>query len=438
MFKKYFIGCIALTAILIFSCGMPGTGPETENSELTIRVVDNMLSRSIMPGISLDAERYAVHGAGTSGRALGATFDLDIFPGGGTATMNLLPGDWTITVMVWNDDDPSAAVGEGLANITMEVGVPQTIIIPCLPYEGEGTLNINLSWLFDVSSPYVQAEVQTFGSSAVDFPMSVPVASSSSGSALLPQGWKIGFIRVYENDEFGELVGGIARTLRIAANATTTWDEVLTDRGEVTLGIDWQSGPPLILTTEPAGGEVILLPGETKTFEVTGADNDPETSLIYCWYVDGVATVLSTLPSFVLDSADYEISSQHYVSAAVFQDNGRRGADAQWIANMNPLPPEAYAITFDVDLPAGSNVAAEMSILNESFEVVATETKLGAGTLTHTFVDLEPGNYYLKAQVYSNTFYRTIAGQTAIQGEADLLEIPYFPTYVWSSIFPDG
>lgn len=286
---------------------------------------------SVLPDDSLLADHYAIHGVGTSGQADGASFDLDISAAGGAADIDLLPGAWSLTAVVWNDDTPSIAVGSGAASTTIVIGVPASIVINCLPYDGSGTLNMHATWVPDViASPSVEVEMVGWDSVSHTIPMTLASSVEANGTASLDDGWYVSFFRILDN---GVLNAGIVRSVRMLANSTTHWSEYLTVNqleGQVTLDPEWFPGLPLNLTTNPVEGEVNIYDGQTKTLAVTGADNDGGTSLVYAWYRNAAPIAIGTASSIVLDAADYEVGSMTYISCVVWQSNGQRAGDAQW------------------------------------------------------------------------------------------------------------
>ena len=118
-----------------------------------------------MPPWSLEADHFLVHGVGISGKGNGTSFDLEIADGA-TSTIELLPGDYTLTTTVWNDDTPSVAVGCATTPATIVVGTPTTIFIICLPYTGAASMSAQISWGPDILALPV-VEVSLLGGDAV-------------------------------------------------------------------------------------------------------------------------------------------------------------------------------------------------------------------------------------------------------------------------------
>lgn len=395
--------CALLALLVLAGCGLtiPGSG---NGSSVRIVVADRVLagSKSIMPPHSLVGDHYTVHGAGTSGQANGASFDLTITAAEGSASLNLLPGDWTVTATVFNAEP--LAIGEGTQSATIQVGVPATISITCLPYTGSGTVAASFSWVPDVLAvPQVETELVGFDSVTHALPVTLDSSTAAHGSLTIEQGWYSAFLRLKDN---GVLSAGVVRALRVAAGQTTTWTEFLTVnqlQGSVTVDLQYNPGLPLNVATTPAAGNVSLYNGQQTTFTITGADNDAGTSLIYAWYINGQAAAVSTSNALTVSSSSYDVGTRVYVSAVAFQSDGRRAGDAQWTGLRSDMDPALYRVAGTIGNGSpGSQIVVELigadgaSVLDRNVIPDATSV------VSFAFEMVPAGGYYVRGGVDLN------------------------------------
>lgn len=393
MMHRQFFKWAAIAIVIVALAACNGPLGRLDEGLITLKVADTMMARSILPDVGLEADHYAIHGEGTSGQALGSVFDLDIPAAEGSAQIGLLPGGWDLTATVWNQDDPSVAVGGTATSIVVVVGVPMTVDLVCVPYTGPGTLDVQIGWIPDIiAAPAVEVDMVDFASTLTAVPMVLDTSVAAHGSASLEQGWYTGYLRILDN---GELNAGVVRAIRIASGANTLWDEFLTVNqlsGQITLDIGYNPGLPLELAVSPAEGAVPLYEGQLKTFTVTGVDNDPGTSAIYAWYLNGNPIALSASNSVALDAANYTEGMSLYLSAVVWQSDGKRAGDAQWAVQRS---------AFDLTKIMGSFTAVassyEVKLFDADWATVGTPLTIVStgGTETFEFSGLPAGNMRL-------------------------------------------
>jgi len=421
---------LAIAALLLFGCvpANPSTGT------LTIRLADSVLkgSRSVMPGVSLVGDHFAVHGAGVSGQADGTTFDMDITVSGGEASIELLPGGWTITATVYNAD--AMAIGEGSASATITVGTPATIAIDCLPYDGIGTVNAAFSWVPDVLAvPQIEAEIVGTDSVVHAIPMIPDSSVAAHGSLSAAQGWFIAFMRLRDN---GVLSAGIVRSLRIAANASTTWTERLTVnqlQGSVTLDTSFAAGLPLNITASPSAGDAGLYDDASIVFTISDVDNDPGTIPVYAWYMNGQAVAISTSNTYTADAASFTLGSRAYLSAVVFQDDGKRAGDVQWVIVRQSTNP---ALDIHGAYHGAGGAATFTAVGMDCSDVSITIPAEQGPDFEYFLSQLPLGTYKLRVSCGSDYRYWNAAGTgTASMSSGDVLSVPNPSGSAWSCNF---
>ena len=124
------------------------------------------------------------------------------------------------------------------------------------------------------------------------------------------------------------------RSVRLMKGVTTVWSEYLTFefhwQGTVTFDPSYYPGRPLALTTSVTQGEVNLAENQVLPITVTVTDKDPEATLVYTWYIDGVAIAVGTGNSYSLVATNLPPGSDHFLSVIVRQGDNLRAADAEW------------------------------------------------------------------------------------------------------------
>jgi len=410
--KKILIGLGALLCVLMImaivslsGCMPAGGAAVGEKGSLTITIADNV-AKAIMPSGSLDAERYAVHGEGTSGQAAGIIFDIDIFPALPSASLDLKPGGWDIDVTVWNDDDPSVKVGSGYAFITVVSAQPQSVSITCLPNTGSGDLVIDLDWFPDVVvTPSAEADVKPYGGSVTPITMPLTSSTSADGTASLEQGWYTGALRIYDNNI---LSAGIVRTLRIAAGMTTTWTEYLIVsalEGQITLNVGYDPGPPLILNPDVPEGDIIAYTDITEIITIPEPVHDAGTTLVYAWYMNGVLTEVSLTNTFTVVANSYQTNVSYYLSAVVFQSDGNRAGNAQWKIIKVELGSGQLDLEGTVTIPQLGGTYYVL-VLDADQNILATSPAnvcMGVDTsFDYLITDVPIGTWFLKAYQDTN------------------------------------
>lgn len=391
---------IGLGVLGLVGCGAFGGVSDTRaKTSVTLAVANHVPQgkgvgvkpKTVLPGPSLNADHYAVHGQGTSGVATGTTFDLSITATTGTATIQLVSGGYTLTTVVWNTDTPSVTVGGSVDYVTVNIGTPQTIPITCVPYQGSGTLNITTGWVPDIlANPGVTCGVEDFSGNVTPIPMQITSSVTAVGTATLNQGWYVGFQQITDS---GMLDAGIVETIRILANASSLWNTFLTVnalQGNITLDVAWQPGLPLNLSMTPAAGSIGLYDSGPVTLTCTGVDTDAGTSAVYAWYKNGVLTALSSSNSLTLNPADFKENTISYISMIVWQSDGKRAGDAQYAVTRSP---QNMDLTVSGIVSSGTGTL-QLDLSGESGTIDVNMTVSGPAPYHYSFVGLPSGSNY--------------------------------------------
>jgi len=128
---------VGALGVFLTGCG-GGVGAGNRDSKITIQIDDRVFeggrSKTIMPGVDLEAAKYVVNfDNGTK------NFDLTIIAPATSGDIDLIAGTWTCVAHVINGDDQE--VGATLAPVVKQIleGQNDTIQLDCYPIEGVGS-----------------------------------------------------------------------------------------------------------------------------------------------------------------------------------------------------------------------------------------------------------------------------------------------------------
>lgn len=136
--KGLFAGFLVIATAISFA-GCPNPIQGTTTGSLTISVGD-AVSRTLLPAISMDPASYDISGTGPNG----ATFAQTVTGSSSLTIDRLTFGDWTVTVTAKNAD--GTAIGAGTSTATVHSNATSTVSVTVIPYDGFGTLNLQLAW----------------------------------------------------------------------------------------------------------------------------------------------------------------------------------------------------------------------------------------------------------------------------------------------------
>ncbi len=418
---------VALTLIAFLSCGL-GVEPGGQTEELTIVIGNLINSRSIMPGLDLDADHYDLHGDGMDGAAAGASFDLTVDATTPTVAINLLPGNWDLTATAVNAADTD--IGGGSDSVLIEIGTPATVTLDCFPFTGDGTFTMDLGWVPDIlESPSVEVNLVDFGGTPTAVPMTLQSSVFADGTVDLEQGWYTLFTRILDSGEFS---AGIVETSRIAAGATTAADYFLTVsqlEGGVTFDLTWTPYAELEVIADVAPGDLNLYLGDLFDINITSVDVDSGTSAIFVWYMNGSAVAIGTDPAFTIDIDDYEVGLSYYLSLICWQDDGARAGDAQWKILASDIALSQMNLEGMVAQPFAVAAAIDIEVLDASFAVQYSVTvPLPNDQAVPWNIDgLAPGTYYLRAVLTDQTYGKYYGGTGNSPPGSPNITIPHSP-----------
>lgn len=240
--------------------------------------INNNLSRTLVPDISMDAASFQIRGTGPAGR----TFTLDTLQEQNLIE-DLTPGDWVIDIDALNAT--SQIIGSGSGPVVVYGGDTTIASIPVIPLPGTGTLDLSMNWeTADVANPVISASLLPPGGT----PVSLVFTESSPGTAVAASTLDVGYytliLQLLDRDK---IVMGTAETVRILADQNTSGSFDFTDvnslDGGIDIGIDVDLKEPI--EVQLAGTLPSLVAGESMA--VTASSPLETETITYSWYLNG-------------------------------------------------------------------------------------------------------------------------------------------------------
>ena len=248
-------------------------------------------AKTLLPGLDMNPASYTISGTGPSS----TTFPTQTATAAlASATIPNLPdGAWSITVQALNA--AGTAIGSGSGSTAVSTGGTATVSITVLPFSGNGTLTINLTWPSGViTSPAVVATLTpTTGGSTINMTFSISSTSASYTSSLVPAGY---YILAISLNDGSTNVAGKTDTLRVISGQTTdgTYDfttiNQLAQIGGINVTITPSITSPFLVSI--SGGQSTISPG--AQLNLTASVSNPSGTISYAWYVNGISQNIST------------------------------------------------------------------------------------------------------------------------------------------------
>ena len=213
--KRRIVGVfVAVMAGIVF-LGCQGPLDTLKAGSLTVNM-NEQVSRTLLPGISMVPASYLVVGAGPNG----ATFSRTVSSGCSVTVPNLAFGDWTVTVTAKNSG--VVAIGAGSSVVTVLSNRTVTANVTVIPYSGQGTLDLTVNWpAAQVASPSITS---TLVSSTGDVRHPAFTVTGSTGKATfvagdVSTGYHTLTLKLYNGSVF---MKGAVEVVRIVKEQTTT------------------------------------------------------------------------------------------------------------------------------------------------------------------------------------------------------------------------
>lgn len=337
MNRKVIIFGIALLVLLFIGCDNLAADNTTEeqltNGSLSISIVESV-SRSLLPGISMDPTEYVISGVGPDSAVFNETST-------GTKTIeNLAPGDWVVTATAKNSD--AIAIGEGSASVTIAAGENKALSLSVKPFDGTGTLTANLEWTTGIlTSPAVEAVLETNGvERELSFTITNNTASFSASD--FSTGYHTLTLKLKDGTEE---VGAAVETVRIVKNETTTGNfnfDVNNPTGGAIVTITPELNNPLDVSISGATSTKLTTAAQSLTASVSNYND----TMSYAWYVNG--TKVGTASSY--DFGTSYSAGQYRIDVIVYTaDKTRAGSASQLIKVIDPSSETSLTVTLSGD-----------------------------------------------------------------------------------------
>ena len=362
---------LASIAVLTVFTGCQNSINSIQSGTLTVTMNDTV-SRSILPGISMNPIGYDLVGTGPDR----ADFSETMTTGSSVTIPGLALGEWTVTVTAKNSD--YTAIGQGSGTVTVLPNESVSLAITVRPYEGFGTLSLNVIWpAAQVRTARIQSTLTPFSGSSRDLAFSV---NGSAGTASfsandVATGYHTLILKLLDN-AYASI--GAVEVVRIVKDQTTSgyWAFPNVNQGTESIEVDItpEMGKPLAVTI--SGGAAIK--PQNQSLVLSAAVSNYSNNIIYVWYVNG--TAVATGADFSFD--DTWAQGYDRIDVTAFSADGKRAgsatADIQVVApgvgSQNYISPTIGTLVY---VPSGSfqrDVEADnISVISKPFRMSTHE-----------------------------------------------------------------
>lgn len=344
----------------------PGQG-----GTLTVSMND-AVSRSILPGISMNPASYDLTGTGPNG----ASFSQTVSSGSSATMTGLAFGEWTVTATAKNSD--GTAIGQGSGTVTVLSNASVSLSITVRPYDGFGTLSLTVSWpAAQVQTAQIQSILTPASGSARDLSFAVngSAGTASYTASDVATGYHTLILKLLDN---GHLAIGAVEVVRIVKDQTTSgtlaFANVNQATGTLEVNLTPEMGDPLEVSIS---GSAATKPAN-QSLALSAAVSNYADNVTYVWYVNGDAVATGASYSF-----DNTWAQGYYrIDVTAFSADGKRAGSAtstvQVVAavagNENYTSANIGTLVY---VPAGSfqrdSNSANISVITQAYRMSATE-----------------------------------------------------------------
>jgi hypothetical protein len=284
---------------------------------LTVNV-NEQVSKTLLPGISMVPASYLVEGSGPNG----AVFSRTISSGCSLTIPSLAFGDWTVTVTAKNSG--GAAIGEGSCIVTVLSNRGVTANVTVIPYAGLGTLDLTVNWTpAQVLSPSITGKLLSSANVERDLVFAV---NGSTGKATyvvgnVSTGYHTLTLKLLDGTVF---MKGAVQVVRIVKEQTTTGVFDFTNLGTGSLGVNITPAMADALNVTISGAAATK-PLDQSLSLSAAVSNPPSTGTVtYKWYVNG---------DWVQDGAAFTFGTgwapgSYRIDATAYSSDGTRAGSA--------------------------------------------------------------------------------------------------------------
>ena len=310
------LGFLAILALVLPGCVSPlASGKSGETGSLSIGLSGNV-SRTLVPGISMDAASYTVTGTGPGG----GTF-TETSTGASMTKSGLAFGTWTIVVNALNAS--GTLIGSGTSTAEVVTGETTSVNVTVKPIEGTGTLSLGVTWTASqVHTPSITASLTPALGSAQSLVFDMSGGSASYSGSSVGNGYYTLALSLNDN---GIAVAGAVEVVRIVAGETTSgsyaFPNVNAPGGTIQVHINTELQDPLLVSI--AGGSATMSAGSTET--LTASTVNYGENVTYVWYVNGVSVATGANYTF---GAGAVAGYNYRIDVTAFSADGTRAGSA--------------------------------------------------------------------------------------------------------------
>lgn len=306
----------SLVAIVAFTGCQNPINPG-QGGILTVSMNDGV-SRSILPGISMNPASYDLTGSGPNG----AGFSQAVSSGSSATISGLAFGEWTVTATAKNSD--GTAIGQGSGTITVLSNASVSLTITVRPYDGFGTLALDVSWpAAQIQTAQIQSTLTPASGSARNLSFTVNGSAGTAGFSAgdVAAGYHTLILKLLDN---GHLAIGAVEVVRIVKDQTTSgtlaFANVNQATGTLEVNLTPEMGDPLEVGI---AGNAATKPANQSMGLSAGVSNYSD-NVTYVWYVNGDAVATGSSYSF----GDTWAQGYYRIDVTGFSADGKRAGSA--------------------------------------------------------------------------------------------------------------
>lgn len=321
-------------SLLLTACDNPTVIAPPANSASLVILLEQNVSRTILPDITMEITEYTIRGTGPNGVSFTKTTTENTF-----AIDELAFGDWEINVCGKNTE--GFPIGTGNASATVHTGETTTVSIVVSPFEGFGNLELTVNWTAgDLEIPSVKANLTRATGNPVTLDFTLLENSAVFSSETIAAGYYTLTVELLDNNIN---TMGIVEVVRIVKDATTEgffdFYEVNIPGGTIGVYIVQEMNDPIEV-------EITGLPDSfhNSSTVTVGASAPAETeNLVYIWYINGRSYAMG--PYCVLNGIDKGIYNLNVVAFTV---DGSRAGSAKSTFGVTEMDFSSYTQIHDI------------------------------------------------------------------------------------------